>query len=387
MGQRRTDPRRRPAGAGRRRQAAPLPAESGRMGDGAEARRSRTCSPRATPRRQMAGALVAGDTRSCSSGSCGWPCCGPRPSSASTCPAGAIEAYQAVVDQGVDAVDLGLDRRARAGHPARRQGAHRGVRRAGRPRADPQGHDQPRPHRERRAAAGARPRWRWSGQGAGRARPAGPPRRRVRRARRWPAARTTSPRRRPRWASGSPPPPTNCSSRSGRLDDLIARYPLRGIKGPVGTAQDMLDLLGGDAAELAELERRVAEHLGFAHVLTSVGQVYPRSLDYDVLTALVQVAAAPSSLATTIRLMAGQRARHRGVPARPGRLVRDAAQDEHPLGRADQRLRRHAARLRVDGRRARRRPVERGRRVVLGGAPGRAAGRVLRRWTGCSRRR
>ena len=32
-------------------------------------------------------------------------------------------------------------------------------------------------------------------------------------------------------------------------------YPLRGIKGPVGTAQDMLDLLGGDAAKLAALER------------------------------------------------------------------------------------------------------------------------------------
>ncbi len=45
-------------------------------------------------------------TRSCSSGSCGWPCCAPRPSSASTCPTGAIEAYQAVVDRGVDAVDL-----------------------------------------------------------------------------------------------------------------------------------------------------------------------------------------------------------------------------------------------------------------------------------------
>jgi adenylosuccinate lyase len=49
----------------------------------------------------------------------------------------------------------------------------------------------------------------------------------------------------------------------------------------------------------------VAEHLGFAHVLTSVGQVYPRSLDHDTLSALVQVAAGPSSLATTIRLMAG----------------------------------------------------------------------------------
>jgi adenylosuccinate lyase len=90
-----------------------------------------------------------------------------------------------------------------------------------------------------------------------------------------------------------------------RLDDLIARYPLRGVKGPVGTSQDMLDLLGGDEAKLAALEQRVATHLGFAHVLTSVGQVYPRSLDYDVLSTLVQLAAGPSSLATTIRLMAG----------------------------------------------------------------------------------
>ncbi len=40
-------------------------------------------------------------------------------------------------------------------------------------------------------------------------------------------------------------------------------------------------------------------------MFTSVGQVYPRSLDFDVLSTLVQLAAAPSSLATTIRLMAG----------------------------------------------------------------------------------
>ena len=91
-----------------------------------------------------------------------------------------------------------------------------------------------------------------------------------------------------------------------RIDELIGRYPARGIKGPMGTAQDMLDLLGGDTAKLAELELRVAAHLGFTRVLTATGQVYPRSLDYDVLAALVQVAAGPSSLATTIRLMAGQ---------------------------------------------------------------------------------
>jgi adenylosuccinate lyase len=91
-----------------------------------------------------------------------------------------------------------------------------------------------------------------------------------------------------------------------RVDELIARYPARGIKGPMGTGQDMLDLLGGDQAKLADLERRVASHLGFGGVFTATGQVYPRSLDYEVLTALVQVAAGPSSLATTIRLMAGQ---------------------------------------------------------------------------------
>ena len=90
-----------------------------------------------------------------------------------------------------------------------------------------------------------------------------------------------------------------------RLDELIARYPARGIKGPMGTAQDMLDLLGGDVDKLNALERQVAEGLGFQRVLTSTGQVYPRSLDYDVVTTLAQIAAVPSNVATTVRLMAG----------------------------------------------------------------------------------
>ena len=84
-----------------------------------------------------------------------------------------------------------------------------------------------------------------------------------------------------------------------RIDDLITRYPLRGIKGPVGTQQDQLDLVG-DPASVAAVESAVAEHLGASAVLTSVGQVYPRSLDFDVVSALVQAAAGPASLATTI---------------------------------------------------------------------------------------
>jgi len=90
-----------------------------------------------------------------------------------------------------------------------------------------------------------------------------------------------------------------------RVSDLLDRYPLRGIKGPMGTSQDMLDLLG-NADAVAALELSVVQEVsGSANLLDSVGQVYPRSLDYDVLSALVQLAAGPASLATTIRLMAG----------------------------------------------------------------------------------
>jgi adenylosuccinate lyase len=103
-----------------------------------------------------------------------------------------------------------------------------------------------------------------------------------------------------------------------RMDDLLARYPLRGIKGPVGTQQDMLDLLEGDGDRLEQLETRIASHLGFDATLTNVGQVYPRSLDLDVVAALVQAAAGPADLALTIRLMAGQELATEGF--RPGQV-------------------------------------------------------------------
>ena len=89
-----------------------------------------------------------------------------------------------------------------------------------------------------------------------------------------------------------------------RLVALQDRYPMRGIKGPVGTAQDSIDLLGSSKAHLA-LENAIAKELGFKKVLDSTGQIYPRSFDYDVVTTLVQIASSPSSLATSIRLMAG----------------------------------------------------------------------------------
>lgn len=90
-----------------------------------------------------------------------------------------------------------------------------------------------------------------------------------------------------------------------RLDELIARYPVRGLKGAVGTQLDQLTLLGGRADQVDRLERQVLKHLGFPAALSNVGQVYPRSLDFEVVSALHQVGAAAASAATTFRLMAG----------------------------------------------------------------------------------
>lgn len=90
-----------------------------------------------------------------------------------------------------------------------------------------------------------------------------------------------------------------------RLEVLLEGYPLRGLKGPVGTGADLLGLLGGDATKLEALESTLASRLGFGRTLGAVGQVYPRSLDFDVVASLFRIATGPATLATTIRLMAG----------------------------------------------------------------------------------
>jgi adenylosuccinate lyase len=89
-----------------------------------------------------------------------------------------------------------------------------------------------------------------------------------------------------------------------RLEALIESYPLRGIKGAVGTRLDQISLLGsGEKAEA--LEREIARRLGFSRVLDNVGQVYPRSLDFEVLSALYQLGAGPANFAKSVRLMTG----------------------------------------------------------------------------------
>jgi adenylosuccinate lyase len=88
------------------------------------------------------------------------------------------------------------------------------------------------------------------------------------------------------------------------FETFLAAYPLRGIKGPVGTQFDMLTLLG-TPEKVRALEKMVAESLGFEEVLDSPGQVYPRSLDYALVSHLAFMGTACENFAKGMRLMSG----------------------------------------------------------------------------------
>ena len=90
------------------------------------------------------------------------------------------------------------------------------------------------------------------------------------------------------------------------LEHVLKHYPVRGLKGATGTQLDQINLFGGDIGKVAQLEKQVAGHLGLPEAFDAVGQVYPRSLDFRVVSVLTDVASGPSSFAKTLRLMAGQ---------------------------------------------------------------------------------
>ena len=186
----------------------------------------------------------------------------------------------------------GLDPAPRAGDPPRREGAHRGVQRARRARAHPQGHDLARPHRERRAAAGARLAADRARPGRGRARPAGAARRRVRR---HVHGRALPQRRRPgdharqalrergRRDCCSPTSGSRSCSRAIRCAASRARSAPRRTCSTCSTAT---------RTRLAELEQRIAGHLGLRPGARRASARSTRARSTSTcVSALVQVAA------------------------------------------------------------------------------------------------
>ncbi len=86
---------------------------------------------------------------------------------------------------------------------------------------------------------------------------------------------------------------------------MMDRYCVRGLKGAVGTQLDQLSLFAQNTDTVTELENRICAHLGIPQKWDNVGQIYPRSLDFEVLSGLVGLSSGPSSFCKTWRLMVG----------------------------------------------------------------------------------
>ena len=91
------------------------------------------------------------------------------------------------------------------------------------------------------------------------------------------------------------------------LAGLRERIPFRGAKGTTGTQASFLALFDGDHAKVRELDRRVAESMGFARTIPVSGQTYTRKVDTWVVQALADVCASASKLGVDIRLLSNKR--------------------------------------------------------------------------------
>ncbi len=88
------------------------------------------------------------------------------------------------------------------------------------------------------------------------------------------------------------------------FESFLERYPLRGMKGPVGTQVDLLHLLG-TPDRVSKFEKMITKELGFHSVFVSPGQIYPRSLDYQLASHLALLSSACENFAKDMRLMSG----------------------------------------------------------------------------------
>jgi len=77
----------------------------------------------------------------------------------------------------------------------------------------------------------------------------------------------------------------------------------RGAKGTTGTQASFLALFGGDSEKVRELDRRVAEKMGFSRRFLVTGQTYPRKFDTHILGALTGIAQSAHKFSNDIRLL------------------------------------------------------------------------------------
>ncbi|MFQ5679179.1 MAG: adenylosuccinate lyase [Gemmatimonadota bacterium] len=116
------------------------------------------------------------------------------------------------------------------------------------------------------------------------------------------------------YTHGQPAQPTTMGKRACLwLQDLLtdraavgstlADLRFRGARGTTGSEASFLELLGGEASKVDELNRRLAERFSFPGCYPVIGQTYPRKVDHRCLFVLAGIGVSTSRFAHDVRLL------------------------------------------------------------------------------------
>ena len=87
------------------------------------------------------------------------------------------------------------------------------------------------------------------------------------------------------------------------LDFRLANLKLLGSKGTTGTQASFMELFHGDTDKVKELEKMIAEEMGFDAVVPVSGQTYSRKMDYQVCSVLAGIAQSAMKFSNDIRIL------------------------------------------------------------------------------------
>ena len=87
------------------------------------------------------------------------------------------------------------------------------------------------------------------------------------------------------------------------LDFRIANLKLLGSKGTTGTQASFMELFEGDSSKVKELEKMIADEMGFDGVVPVSGQTYSRKIDSQILSVLSGIAQSASKFSNDMRIL------------------------------------------------------------------------------------
>ena len=87
------------------------------------------------------------------------------------------------------------------------------------------------------------------------------------------------------------------------LDYVLSTMKLLGCKGTTGTQASFLELFNGDQDKIRQIDKKIAEKMGFEECVPVSGQTYSRKVDTRVLNILAGIAASAHKFSNDIRLL------------------------------------------------------------------------------------